>query len=306
MAIDTVKLNDGNEIPAIAFGTGTFWKGKDVVSFVEQAIESGFSHIDTAQAYDTEEGVGAALRESGLERAEVYVTSKYGGGDIQDAVRTSLHKLGLKQLDLYLIHTPGFVGNEFERSWREFEKIKEDGLAKSIGVSNFSVSQLQKLIKTAKITPAVNQIRLHPYNYTESKPLLEYAAQHGIIIEAYSSLTPITRYPGGPVDEPVAKAAKRLGATPTQVILLWVRSKGAVIVTTTSKKEHLQEYLAVADLPPLTEEEVAAIDAAGAGGPPASGSSNWRSRLLAVPRRVILLQVIFSVLFTYYRLRWLS
>ncbi|KDQ62685.1 hypothetical protein JAAARDRAFT_171241 [Jaapia argillacea MUCL 33604] len=268
MPFETVTLNDGNKIPAIAFGTGSVWKGHSVTEYVEQAIETGFSHIDTAAIYGNEDTVGTALREVGLDRDDLYVTTKYDGGDIQEAVHSSLSKLGLKQLDLYLIHAPSFVEGKLESAWQEFEKIKETGLAKSIGVSNFTVKDLQQVIKSAKVKPAVNQIRFHPYNYSENKTLLEYSGKHGIITEAYGSLYPITQAPGGPVDKVLAAVGKRIGANPGQVIFKWVQAKGVVIVTTSSKKERLEEYLAVADLPPLTEEEIAAIDAAGAKGPP--------------------------------------
>jgi len=150
----------------------------------------------------------------------------------------------------------------------QFERFKREGLTKSIGVSNFTVEDLQKLLKIAHIKPAVNQIQLHPYNYAESTPLLEYHSKHGIVTEAYGSLASITTFPGGPVDAPVEKVSKRLGITPTQVIFLWVKAKGAVIVTTSSSKQHVEQYFSTGDLPPLTEEEVAAIDAAGAKGPP--------------------------------------
>ncbi|KAF7348286.1 Aldo/keto reductase [Mycena sanguinolenta] len=266
MPFGTLDLNDGNKIPAIAYGTGSVMKGKDVTHFCQQAIETGFSHLDTAQAYGTEETLGRAIQESGLPRSDLYITSKYSRpGDIQLAVRGSLSNLKLKYLDLYLIHNPYLVDSE---TWKQFEKIKDDGLAKSIGVSNFNVEQLQSLVKTARIVPAVNQISLNPYNYAQKKALLEYSAKHGIVTEAYSSLAPITQFPGGPVDVPIAAAAKRLGITPTQVIQLWVKSKGIVIVTTSSSKAHLEEYMAVGDLPPLTDDEIAAIDAAGAKGPP--------------------------------------
>jgi len=270
MPFGNVKLNDGNEIPAIAFGTGSVNKGKDATDLVLQAIEAGFSHIDTAQLYGNEDGVGEAIRESGLSRKELYVTTKYSSGQIQKTARESLVQLGLQYVDLYLIHFPSSVESDFEGAWKEFEKIKEHGLARSIGVSNFNLEQLQTILKFAKIKPAVNQIRFHPYNYAEHKSLLEYSAKHGIVTEAYSSLTPITKLPGGPVDAPINAAAKRLGITPTQVLMSWVRAKGAVIVTTSSKKARLEEYLAVADLPHLTDDEIAAIDQAGAKGPPAS------------------------------------
>ncbi|KAI0087780.1 Aldo/keto reductase, partial [Irpex rosettiformis] len=265
MPFGTVTLNDGNKIPTIAFGTGSKWKGTDVTQYVEQALKVGFVHLDTAQFYRTEPYVGKAIERSGAQRENLYITTKYGGiGTPRWAITQSLKNLGIDSVDLYLIHTPKSVNVHF--TWLEFEKFKIEGLAKSIGVSNFDLEQLQKLVKESSIKPAVNQISLNPYNYEENKGLLAYAAKHDIIIEAYSSLAPITRYPGGPVDKPVNDAAKRLGATPTQVILAWVRSKGVVIVTTSSTEAHLREYLDVADLPALTEREIAAIDAAGAQG----------------------------------------
>ncbi|KAG6810669.1 hypothetical protein H0H92_010817 [Tricholoma furcatifolium] len=269
MPFENVKLNDGNEIPEIGFGTGSALYRKDATDSVIQAIEAGFSHLDTAQIYDNEESVGEAIRETGLLRNDLFVTTKYWQGPIQTSIRESLQKLGLKYVDLYLIHQPRFAAPDFEGTWREFEKIKDDGLARSIGVSNFNLTELQTIVKTARIKPAVNQILFHPYNYAENKALLEYSAKHGIVTAAYSSLAPITKYPGGPVDAPVNAAAQRLSITPNQVIFLWVKAKGVVIITTSSKKKRLEEYLAVGDLPSLTEEEIAAIDAAGVKGPPA-------------------------------------
>jgi len=264
----TVKLNDGNQMPTIAFGTGSVLKGRDATEYVEQAFEAGFSHIDTAAWYANEESVGVAIRESGLQRDELFITTKYNGGDIQKAIRESLAKLGLKWVDLYLIHSPEYVERDMEGAWKEFEKIKESGLAKSIGVSNFAIEHLQTVIKTARIKPAVNQIQFHPYNYTSRKALVEYDAKHGIVTEGYSGLTSLTKFPGGPVDPIVCTIATRLNATPAQVLLAWVRAKGVVVVTTSSKKERLTEYLAVEDLLPLTSEEIQSIDYAGSLGPP--------------------------------------
>ncbi|KAJ7193775.1 NADP-dependent oxidoreductase domain-containing protein [Mycena pura] len=298
MPFGTLPLNDGKKIPAIAFGTGSIYKHTDVTRYVQQALDAGFEHIDTAQVYDTEEYVGNVIRDSGLARSDLYITTKYAIGDVRTAIENSLKNLGLEFVDLYLIHGPGVgVGNV----WKEFESIQKDGLAKcvvhicghhvlcilalgrSIGVSNHTLPQLQHLVQTATVWPAVNQVQLHPYSYAENKALLEWAAQHGIVIEAYGSLSSITTFPGGPVDAPVAAAAARLGISPTQVLFAWVRAKGAVIVTTTSSKQRLEEYLAVGDLPPLSAVDVAAIDAAGARGPPtrlrialASASANMR------------------------------
>ncbi|CAK5282954.1 unnamed protein product [Mycena citricolor] len=268
MTFETIPLNDGKEIPAIAFGTGSVYKFTDVTRLVAQALESGFWHVDTAQYYGTEEFVGDVIRESGLARSELYITTKYSWlGNVADALPQSLQNLGLKFVDLYLIHSPR---PGYEEVWKTVESFQKQGFTKSIGVSNFHLEQLQNLLQTATVWPAVNQIELHPYTYADYKDTIDWAQEHGIVIEAFSSLSPITKYPGGPVDVPVAAAAARLGITPTQVLLSWVRAKGAVIVTTTSKKERLREYLAVGDLPPLSDEDVAAIDAAGAKGPPSS------------------------------------
>ncbi|GJE97123.1 aldo/keto reductase [Phanerochaete sordida] len=283
MPFGTVKLNDGREMPTIAYGTGSKWKGHDVTTYVEQAIDVGFSHIDTAQFYGTEEFVGSAIKESGLARSELFITTKYSGlGTASDAIQASLEKLGLAFVDLYLIHNPRLLDN-IAAVWAQFESFQKAGFAKSIGVSNFQLDQLKPLVASANVVPAVNQIFFNPYNYAENKELLEFSQKHGIVTEAYSSLAPITRYPGGPVDKPVNAAAKRLGATPTQVILSWVRSKGVVIVTTSSTKAHMKEYLDVADLPSLTDDEITAIDEGGKNGPPSElriflyrASQRWR------------------------------
>jgi diketogulonate reductase-like aldo/keto reductase len=268
MPFGTVTLNDGNEFPMIAFGTGSTMKFKDVTDYVGQAIDNGFSHIDTAEYYRTETYVGLAIKESGLPRSSLYITTKYSSGKSpRQAIKQSLNKLGLSYVDMYLVHFPALF-SDFESGWQEFEKMKKDGLTRSIGVSNFTLEDLQKLMKTAVTKPAVNQIRFHPYNYASHKALLDYCAKQSITVEAYGSLNSITQNPGGPVDAVVNAAAKRIGASPNQVIFSWARSKGVAIVTTSRSKERLQEYLAVEDLPPLTAEEIAAIDDAGAKGPP--------------------------------------
>ncbi|KXN86489.1 NAD/NADP-dependent indole-3-acetaldehyde reductase [Leucoagaricus sp. SymC.cos] len=275
MPFPDIPLADGNAIPAIAFGTGTANLGKDVHESVENALEAGFSHIDAAQFYMNEESIGVAIRESGLARSEIFVTTKWSGviSDVHKSLEISLSKLGLEYVDLFLIHTPTSTEGKLESVWRTFEEVREAGLTKSIGVSNFSIKQLEELLKVARVKPVVNQVRFHPYNWAENKALLEFHTKHGIVTEGYSTLIPITRLPGGPVDAALAPAAKRLNATPVQVIFSWVKAKGVVIVTTTSKRERLKEYLEVGDLPDLTPDEVAAIDEAGLKGPPSAWSS---------------------------------
>jgi len=151
-------------------------------------------------------------------------------------------------------------------------KIREAGLTRSIGVSNFNLRRLQRVVKTGKVVPAVNQINLHPYNYASWKSALDFSEKHGIVTEAYGSLAPITTFPGGPIDPVLATIARRIGGTPVQVIFKWVHAKGFAVVTTTTKRTHLDDYLRVIELPDLTPEEVEAIDKAGAEGPPESTS----------------------------------
>lgn len=266
MPWDLIKLNDGHAIPSIAYGTWALGNGQNPVDYVDQALSVGFNHIDTAQDYRNEVETGIAIRESGLARSDVYITTKYSGVDgldIETSIHNSLRNLGVSYVDLYLIHFPSLAVPDIPTAWKQFEKVKESGLAKSIGVSNFGVSDLAILLASAKIKPACNQILLHPYVYLRQVPILEYAAKEKIIIEAYSVLIPVTHQPGGPVDKPVNAIAQRLGATPDQILLAWAKAKGTVVVTSSTKKSRLEGYLAAGDLA-LTSEDIISIDVAGA------------------------------------------
>ncbi|KAG9125924.1 hypothetical protein FRC07_005579 [Ceratobasidium sp. 392] len=320
-SIPTLPLNDKRDIPAIAFGTGTALRDKDATAYVVQALEGGFNHIDTAQIYHNEENVGEALRQAfggkrrglvdkkvdiegqmvgRLRREEIWVTTKYGSqGNAEAALDVSLKKLGLSYVDLYLIHWPQFAP-DILRTWAELEQAQEHGKAKSIGVSNFSVEQLKLIIEKGKVVPAVNQIPFHPYNYHKQVELLEFANKHGIRIESYSGLTPITKLPGGKLDRVLARIAKSLGpkVTPAQVIMSWIRAKGVVIVTTTSRKERIQEYLGVFNLPHLSKDDVAAIDEAGKYPPSAQPTSSciWRQQS---PLFIALVSVLLAIMVLY-------
>ncbi|KAI0317832.1 Aldo/keto reductase [Amylostereum chailletii] len=268
MPWEDLKLNDGNTIPGIAFGTWTLGNGQQSIDQVDQAISVGFAHVDTAQSYRNEEEAGTAIRESGLARKDIFITTKYSGRDgldIETSIENSLKNLGVSYVDLYLIHHPRLATPDIPTAWAKMEKIKADGKAKSIGVSNFDAKDLAILIASAKVKPAANQIILHPYVYARQTPVIAYGAAHGIVTEAYSALIPITHLPGGAVDKPVGDIAKRLNASPDQVLLAWVKAKGAVVVTTSSKKSRLEGYLAAGDLQ-LTTADIVAIDAAGAAG----------------------------------------
>ncbi|EIW71324.1 hypothetical protein TREMEDRAFT_67700 [Tremella mesenterica DSM 1558] len=264
MPFHTIKLNDGTEIPEIFFGT---WKVPKQVctSEVDQAVDIGFDGIDTAQVYGNEEEVGNAIKQLGLPRKDLYITTKWSGVDGKGAKQSceeSLEKMGISYIDLYLIHHPRLSGNDIPGSWKEMEALQKEGKVKSIGVSNFNIVQLGEILATCTIKPVVNQILLHPYVIATTTPLLEYMKTQNIVPEGYSTLIPLTSRPGGPVDEPVNAIAKRLGAKPEQILLAWSKAKGAIIVTTSSKKQRLEGYLDVGDID-LTDEDVAAIDKAG-------------------------------------------
>ncbi|KAH8996368.1 Aldo/keto reductase [Lactarius akahatsu] len=223
MPWDAIQLNDGNVIPGIAFGTGGIGNGQGPIDQVDQAISVGFSHIgkhDTAQIYRNEEEAGIAVRESGLARQDIFITTKYSGLnglDIETSIQNSLKNLGVEYVDLYLIHFPSLAQPDIPTAWAKMEAIKKAGLAK----------------------PACS-----------------------VLIGLNS---PITHQPGGPVDKPLNEIAQRLGATTDQVLLAWVRAKGAVAVTTSSKKFRLEGYLAAGDLK-ISAADIEAIDSAGAKG----------------------------------------
>ncbi|KAH8109479.1 NADP-dependent oxidoreductase domain-containing protein [Phellopilus nigrolimitatus] len=268
MPWDLVKLNDGNTMPSIAFGTWTLGNGQSVVDQVDQALDVGFEHIDTAQSYRNEAEAGQAFKESGLSRSDVFITTKWSGTDgldIPTSITNSLKNLGVSYVDLYLIHSPRLANPDIPTVWAQMEKVRADGLAKSIGVSNFGVAEMETLLASAKVKPAVNQILFHPYVYAQQAAIVEAAKKDGIAIEAYSLLIPITRLPGGALDKPLAQIGARLSATPDQVLMAWAKAKGVVVVTTSSKESRLKGYLGAADLP-LTDADIADIDSAGAVG----------------------------------------
>ncbi|GJJ12883.1 hypothetical protein Clacol_007129 [Clathrus columnatus] len=266
----------GDVIPGVGYGT---WKipRPQTVKEVTQAVEAGFDHIDTAQSYANETEAGQALRQSGLPRSSVWITTKFSGQkSVEDSIKDSLNNLGVRSVDLYLVHSPRLANGNIPGLWKRFEKIKSKGSAKNIGVSNFTVSDLQTLLKDAKVVPAVNQILLHPYVYQQQKPIIDFCNQKGIAIEAYSPLIPVTSAPGGPVDIPLEKISKRTGATYDQILLAWNKAKGSIVLSSSSKPSRLEGYRKAGDIgtgknfnpfQELTADEIAEIDSAGAKGP---------------------------------------
>ncbi|KAJ7666231.1 oxidoreductase [Mycena polygramma] len=289
----TIKLNDRSEIPNLAFGTGMALYNKDCTDSVKLAIDCGFTHLDTAQAYLNEAGLGAAVKQAGKPRSELYIVTKLksrlGAAQVKASLVESLQKLGLDFVDLFLIHTPRLPedGSTLQEVWQAMEAVHAEGLAKSIGVSNFRIEDLEAILPGAKIIPSVNQLEIHPsaahiiplflgtemlhrYVWKVTEPLVKYGLEHGITPAAYTGLAPLVHVPGGPVDEMLPPIAERLGKTfgkPVtlgQVLFKWLLQKGAIVVTTSSKEARIKEYLETPSIPDLTAEEVQAIDDAGA------------------------------------------
>ncbi|KAF8885395.1 NADP-dependent oxidoreductase domain-containing protein [Gymnopilus junonius] len=293
MPWDSLKLNDGmtrtNSSGSNSYGTWRTGKGQPPVDSLKQAFAAGIHHVDTAQNYTNEPEAGIAIRESGIPREQIFVTTKWSrlnGLDIATSFQNSLKNLGLSYIDLYLIHGAELC-DDIPKCWKEMEKIKDSGLARqpifflflffrhsndfgliyyrSIGVSNFEVQDLQQLLAISKHVPVVNQILFHPYVYEEQLPILKLCAEKSIVIEAYSPLIPVTKRPGGPVDKPVSQVAQRLGVSMDQVLLAWAKAKGTVPVTMSAKKERVKGYVKAGDLV-LSSADIDAIDKAGAKG----------------------------------------
>ncbi len=259
--VPTYPLNDGAELPAIGFGTYTL-RGEEGIAAVTSALEVGYRLLDTAVNYDNEREVGEALRRSGVPRDQVKVCSKLPGRHhgYAEAIRStheSLERLGLARLDLHLIHWPNPSVDRYVEAWQALVDLQRDGLVTSIGVSNFTASHLQRIIDESGVTPAVNQIELHPYF---SQAELRAAHQdRGILTESWSPLG--NRQ--APFSEPaVTSAAGRLGVEPAQVILRWQVQLGCLPIPKASTPSRQRSNLDVFDFE-LTDEEMAAITGLG-------------------------------------------
>ncbi len=258
----TLALNTGARIPQVGLGV---WQSSrdDTVSAVEAALRLGYGHVDTARIYGNEAEVGQAVRESGLPRSEVFVTTKLwntnqGYDSALKAFDASLEKLGLEYVDLYLLHWP--VAGKRLDSWRALERIFAVKRARAIGVSNFLVPHLKELLAHAKVVPAVDQIEVHPF--LQHRDTRAFCAEHGIVVEAYSPLTHGERLRDATVTE-VAKRVKRSNA---QVLLRWGIQHGMVVLPKSVKEARIAENLAVFDFT-LDDEAMARLDALDEGAP---------------------------------------
>lgn len=236
--VPLIQLTDGNAIPQLGFGV---WQvsNEDIVPAVTEAIRTGYRAIDTAQGYDNEEGVGRAIREADIDREQLFITSKirtkFMGADTRKGIEESLRALGLDYLDLYLIHWPIPAHNNYIDTWRAFIEAKEDGLIRSIGVSNFLPEHLGRIIDETGVAPAINQIETHPY--FQQRDVRQFHFQNRIQLESYSPLGS-----GEVLDDPViAELGRKYGKSPAQVILRWHVQEGLVVIPKSTHAERIRD-----------------------------------------------------------------
>lgn len=258
--VPTIELNDGARIPQLGFGVYQI-KPDETAAAVRAALDIGYRHIDTAEMYGNEREVAQGIRDAGLDRSEVFVTSKLNNGFHEpDAARrafdATLNALGSDYVDLFLIHwpLPTLYGGDFVSTWRVLEEFARDGRARSIGVSNFQVAHLERLAAETDTVPAVNQVEVHPY-FTNEK-VRGYAREHGLAIEAWS---PIAQ--GGVLgDAVINRNADGLGRTAAQVVLRWHIQRGDIVFPKTVNPDRMKSNFELFDFE-LDERAMEAISA---------------------------------------------
>lgn len=247
-----LRLADGNEIPLLGLGVWQVASGEECIRTVRDALEIGYRHIDTAQQYGNEESVGRALRESGLEREEIFLTTKFypGASDPVAEIEHSLKRLGLDHVDLYIIHWPQ-GGPTW--AWPGMERAQELGYTRSIGVSNFAAAELEQVVSDGSVQPVINQVQFSPFEYRRG--LLEVCERLGIAVESYSSLGT-----GRHLDDPqVTEIAQALERSPAQVLLRWCVQRGIPVLPKSTHHERIEENSQIFDFA-LTDEQMATLD----------------------------------------------
>jgi len=260
-SLPTVKLLDGRSMPSFGLGVYMVKPGDETYNSVKWALELGYRMVDTAQVYGNEADVGRAIRDSGIPREELFVQSKLAPGGhgydlAKKSVRESVEKMGIGYLDSMLIHTPG--GGKLVETWDAFLELKEEGLLRSIGVSNFDIRHILALVEHRRPLPVVNQIEMHPLILSERSELVDYCEKQGIVIQAYGS---IFFGQQDKLSDPllIAVVAKHPGKTAAQVLLRWAVQKGFHIIPKSVKRHRIEENKAVFDFA-LSEGDMATLD----------------------------------------------
>ena len=246
-------LADGNEIPLLGLGVWQVPEGDECEQAVRWALEAGYRHVDTAQAYGNERSVGRALRDSGIPREDVFLTTKFypGARDPEAEAQRSLERLGVDSVDLYIIHWPQ-GGPTW--AWEGMQRARERGYARSIGISNFGASDLDAVLGVADVPPVVNQVQFSPFEFR--RRLLEACARHDVAVEAYSPLGTGRHLK----NRQVAAIAERLGRTPAQVLIRWSLQRGVIVLPKSTHRERIEQNAQVFDFE-LSAEDMAALDA---------------------------------------------
>jgi diketogulonate reductase-like aldo/keto reductase len=261
-------LADGNEIPLLALGVWQIPNGPECENAVRWALELGYRHIDTAQAYRNEASVGRALRDSDVPRDEVFITTKFDPNrkDPEAEVQRSLARLGVDQVDLYILHWPG-GGPTW--AWPGMERARERGFARSIGVSNFSLAALDQLLSDVETPPVINQVQFSPFEFR--RRLLEACEERSVALEAYSPLGTGRHLR----DRRVRQVAERVGRTPAQVLLRWGLQRNLVVLPKSTHRERIVENARIFDFT-LSAKDMAALDALDkTGGTDRAVEHNW-------------------------------
>ena len=245
-------LADGNEIPLLGLGVWQVPDGRECEDAVRWALEAGYRHVDTAQAYGNERSVGRALRNSGVPREDVFITTKFHPGrrDPEAEVQRSLEQLGVDSVDLYIIHWPQ-GGPTW--AWDRMQGARERGYARSIGVSNFSASDVEAVLEVADVSPVINQVQFSPFEFRRA--LLEACERRGVALEAYSPLGTGRHLR----DRQVARIAERLGRTAAQVLIRWSLQRDVVVLPKSTHRERIEQNGQVFDFE-LSDEDMAALD----------------------------------------------
>ena len=265
-----IVLNNSVRMPQIGFGVFQI-PAQDCVGVVKTALQAGYRLLDTAQTYCNEREVGRGIRESGLAREEVFVTTKvwvteYGKEKTRRSLDASLERLGLDYVDMVLLHFP--VPHVFERTieaWQDLEKELANGRVRAIGVCNFHIPHLERLMDACTVVPAVNQVELHPYFSQES--LMDFHARHGIATQAWSPLGAVMIYDAAGISEPVhvlqdetlCALAQRYGKSPAQIVLRWHLQRGVAIIPKSVHEERIRQNLDILDFA-LSDEDMALVN----------------------------------------------
>lgn len=255
---DRVKLNNGVEMPILGFGVLHITDNDEAVNCVKTAIKHGYRNIDTAMIYGNEAGVGKGIKESGINREDLFITTKvwnsdHGYNETLKAFEGSMERLNLNYLDLYLIHWPVPKNDRYVQTWKALEKLYADGKVRAIGVSNFNISHLENVIAQGNIVPAVNQVEFHPWLLQTE--LFTYMKKMGIYPEAWSPLAQ-----GALLDnETLIEIAKKYNKTVAQVIIRWDIQKDVITIPKSSKEDRIASNADVFDFQ-LSEEDIKTID----------------------------------------------